>query len=210
MRVILASTSPRRKTILESVIPSFEIIAPCVDESSFTWEKPHSHTERVSAMKAEYALSSSGRGGEILVIASDTIVTYEGRIIGKPADYEDAVLTLTALSGKTHSVVTAVTIIHDKGMLKRATSSEETSVTFRKLDGEAIRKYLSLVEYADKAGSYAVQEYGEMIVASLRGSLTNVIGFPLRKFFAMLADLGLLNRVFPGPEAHLPNPTMRP
>ncbi|RJP25450.1 MAG: septum formation protein Maf [Deltaproteobacteria bacterium] len=196
MRVILASSSPRRKMILGGVLNFFDIIVPDVDESSLPGENPRDHAERVSALKAAESLGKAGRNGETLVIASDTIVTIGGKIIGKPADYEDAVRTIDMLNGKTHSVVTAVTIIHDNGMTRTATSSEETGVTFRKLDGEEIREYLSLVEYADKAGSYAAQEHGDKIIASIQGSMTNVIGFPLRKFFAMLVELDLAMRVF--------------
>lgn len=182
--------------MLRELIGDFEVLAPDVDESSLEGEEPLRHAERISALKAGVSLEKvSPRGADSLIIASDTIVTIDGKIIGKPADYDDAVRTLTTLSGRTHSVITAVTLVHVNGEQRTITSSEETLVTFKKMDEGDIHSYLGMIHYADKAGSYAAQEHGEKIIEKVQGSFTNVIGFPLRRFFFMLSRLGVLDRL---------------
>jgi len=98
---------------------------------------------------------------------------------------------LRMLSGKEHSVITGICIVlKDGNEFRRFYGCEKTSVRFNKLDDEIIKKYLGMVNYADKAGSYAIQEHGELLVESINGSMTNVIGFPLRLFFRMTGDAG--------------------
>lgn len=196
MRVILASSSPRRREIIARLFGEIEIMSPDVDESALPSEEPVRHAERVSALKAASSMREMMHsGGDELIIASDTIVTLDGRIIGKPADYQDAVRTITSLSGRTHSVITAITLVHRADSAVTVTSSEETGVTFKPMDESAIHAYLSLIEYSDKAGSYAAQEHGDRIIESISGSFTNVIGFPLRRFFIMLNGLGIIERL---------------
>lgn len=199
MRIVLASTSPRRKELLESICPGFEIIAPEVDETPLPSETPVAHAERLSLLKANAVFESlKNSTSDVLVIASDTIVVLNETILGKPKDYADAFRMLTALSGKTHSVCTAVTLIRYKEMRNTIlTESETTEVAFKKLSRADIERYLSMIEWHDKAGSYAVQHGGEMIVAHINGSYTNVIGFPLRKFFSMIVTLNILDSLFP-------------
>lgn len=196
MRVILASSSPRRREILTKLFGDIEIMSPDVDESPLPGEDPVRHAERVSGLKAMASLEETAHSGdEELIIASDTIVTMDGMIIGKPLDYSDAVRTITSLSGRTHSVITAITLVYRAVNPVMITSSEETGVTFKPMDENAIRAYLSLIKYSDKAGSYAAQEHGDRIIESIRGSFTNVIGFPLRRFFIMLNGLGIIERL---------------
>lgn len=196
MRVVLASSSPRRREMLTKLFGGIEVMSPDVDESALPGEEPRRHAERVSGLKAMASLEGVGHGnGELLLVASDTIVTLDGMIIGKPSDYRDAVRTITSLSGRTHSVITAITLVHRAETTGMLTSSEETGVTFRTMDGTAIRTYLDLIDYSDKAGSYAAQEHGELIIERIRGSFTNVIGFPLRRFFIMLNSLGIIDRL---------------
>ena len=196
MRVILASSSPRRRELLQGLIGEFDIIPPDVDESSLPGENPRAHAERISGLKAAATLAKAPPdAGGLLIIASDTIVTIDGNIIGKPADHADAVRTLALLSGRTHSVITAVTLVLRDGLVRTLTSSEETGVTFLPMGEDDIRGYLELVHYMDKAGSYAAQEHGDRIIERIDGSVTNVIGFPLRRFFVMLTSLGIINRL---------------
>ena len=197
MRVILASSSPRRKELLKNIIPEFDIIIPDADERVLPGEEPGTHAERVSELKAwGTANKISAIDKEYLIIASDTIVTIDGIIIGKPSDFDDAVNILESLSGRTHYVISAITILLSREGLQVFTSSEKTAVTFKNLNSDEIRAYLGRIEYLDKAGAYAAQEYGNLIIEKIEGSVTNVIGFPLRLFFALLAGQDLLDEYF--------------
>ena len=190
MRIILGSSSPRRKELLGRIVNSFEIMVPDVDETPNPGEAPEAFCLRAAKDKAEaIARRISGEG---LLIASDTIVTIDGLILGKPKDHDDAVAMLERLQGRTHAVKTAITLLHThKGGFSEATGVETTEVTFKPLSREQIEEYLSSIHYLDKAGSYAAQDNGAMIIASYRGSMTNVIGFPTALFFRLLAETGL-------------------
>jgi septum formation protein len=196
MRVILASSSPRRKEILKSLIASFDIIIPEADESALPGENPREHAERVSELKARGTEKKISHGdGESLIIASDTIVTIDGKIIGKPFDFDDAVRILENLGGRTHYVISAITILLPGEVGRAFTASEKSAVTFKNLNSRSIRDYLERIEYLDKAGAYAAQEHGDMIIKKIEGSRTNVIGFPLRLFFVLLAGHGLMDSI---------------
>lgn len=198
MKIVLASASPRRKELLGMIVPEFEILAPDVDETPLPLETPAAHAERLSFVKAETVFAiTRKRYNNQLVIASDTIVVLDNEILGKPKDYADAFRMLSKLSGKTHTVFTAVTLIVKNGdKCESLTESETTEVTFKNLSENDITQYLSMIEWRDKAGSYAAQHGGELIIARIDGSYTNVIGFPLRRFFSMTAALGLTPIVF--------------
>ncbi len=197
MRIVLASASPRRKELLTSVVSDFDIIIPNVDESPLPFESPQEHAQRLSWLKANAVIEKTNRPHDCLIIASDTIVVCGDIILGKPKDYHDAVAMLSMLSGKTHFVCTAITLYHDqKNNANVLTDIEQTAVTFKHLSSKEIVQYLSLIEWHDKAGSYAAQQGGEMIISEINGSYTNVIGFPLRKFFSMVETLGLSKHIF--------------
>ena len=123
----------------------------------------------------------------VTVIGADTLVFLEGFPLGKPEDEEEARSMLRKLSGRTHHVCTAVAIRSPLGMKNLAVLTE---VTFRKLTEKDIRHYMELVDVMDKAGSYAFQEHGEMIISSVRGDTDNVIGLPVRDVMKCLNDLG--------------------
>jgi septum formation protein len=142
--------------------------------------------------KTGYIVEHHKARSDSLVITADTIVTIDGVILGKPVSRDDARLMLSRLSGRTHRVITGLCLTTDReGGSSSHTALEETIVTFRELDVSAIDRYLDITDYTDKAGSYAIQENGEMIVKSVAGSMTNVIGFPLRLFYSMLVKAGL-------------------
>ena len=196
MRVILASSSPRREAILKTLISSFEIMVPAVDESALPGEDPRLHTERVSELKALSIEKKLSRlSDDFLIIASDTIVTIDGCIIGKPSDYDDAVRIISNLAGRTHFVISAITVLSDGSGRRIFTSSEKSAVTFKPLDRKRIHEYLGKIECLDKAGAYAAQEHGNLIIEKIEGSRTNVIGFPLRLFFSLLVAHKLLEAI---------------
>ncbi|HSH92987.1 MAG TPA: Maf family protein, partial [Roseimicrobium sp.] len=114
---------------------------------------------------------------DCLVLGADTIVCLGTRVFGKPKDMGDAAATLQALSGQTHEVMTGVSLIHHR-LHREHLFADTTRVTFRRLEPGDIRAYLVKIQPMDKAGAYAIQEYGEMIVSDLDGSINNVIGLP--------------------------------
>lgn len=191
MKLILGSGSPRRKEILESVFGNIDILPPHIDESILPGEKPVDYTMRIVNAKMDSVLNNGS--GDSIYITSDTIVTIDNRILGKPESRDDAYSMLRLLSGREHSVITGLCISQvQNGYPWRKSAYEVSSVIFRKLEDDGINKYLDLINYSDKAGSYAVQEYGEMIVDSINGSVTNVIGLPLSLLFRMMGDAGLM------------------
>ena len=126
---------------------------------------------------------------EYVAVTSDTVVTIDGKILGKPESFSSARDMLALLSGKEHRVITGMAVrLKRNDAIREFAAMESTSVFFQDLTDETINNYLKRVEYMDKAGSYAVQEHGDMIIKSVKGSLTNVIGFPLRLFFSILAQ----------------------
>jgi septum formation protein len=199
MKILLGSSSPRRKEILGRVLGPFEIRAPEADERVHPGESPARYAERVSLEKARTitARNRAGACGELLIIACDTIVTIDDRIIGKPESPGDALSILRSLAGRTHRVISALTLVHAGNETITRTGSEISEITFRNLCDRELSEYLDRIDYMDKAGAYAVQESGGMIIEKIEGSVTNVIGFPLRLFFRMLAQMGLLQCLLP-------------
>jgi septum formation protein len=188
MDIVLGSSSPRRKQILDSLLPDYRISHPAVDETTRRGEDPGEYAARISLLKNE-AITASWRVGdsELLAITADTIVTIDSDILGKPADHEDAVMMLQRLSGREHRVITSITLAHlAPGRARVRTDSDTTQVRFKNLAPCDITDYLASISYLDKAGAYAYQDQGRKIIEQVSGSVTNVIGFPLRLFFSML------------------------
>jgi septum formation protein len=200
MNIILASSSPRRKSIASGLFGSFRVLPPSIDERHRPGETPEAFALRIAEEKCRAVLESGlVRDRPALIITADTIVTIGGRIIGKPADFDDAVRMISELSGRTHHVITGLSLSIEEKIgdgIASLTRSEVTEVSFKQLDRSGIIRYLNAIEYLDKAGSYAIQEHGRMIVEGYKGSVTNIIGFPLRLFFSMLVELGLVQTLF--------------
>ena len=170
--IILASASPRRSALLRDAGPAFasmRIMNSDVEEGNDPLEN--------ALRKAEAVAKLNPRA---LVIGADTVIRFEGRTIGKPADLEDAKRILAMLSDRTHDVATGVCVrCIEADILVRF--EEATHVTFRSLTPKVIDKYVQDVNVLDKAGAYAIQEHGEDIIEKIDGSLTNVIGLPLER-----------------------------
>jgi septum formation protein len=191
MRIILGSSSPRRRELLGRLVSSFEIISPDIEEIPLPDERPEKFCLRAAKDKADEIVRRVGEG-EYLIISADTIVTIDGLILGKPKDHSEAVSMLERLQGRTHSVLTALTLIRShEGTRAEHSAVDTTEVTFLALDREGIEQYLSSITYRDKAGAYAAQENGEMIIGSVNGSMTNVIGFPINLFIKMIYEMGI-------------------
>ncbi|MFH0975515.1 MAG: nucleoside triphosphate pyrophosphatase [Spirochaetota bacterium] len=197
MKIVLGSSSPRRKLILESLFEQFEIFAPDIEETALPDESPVEFCKRLSEDKARSIASQVLDSTEKLIIACDTIVNIDNKIIGKPKDFEDAIKILNVLNGKIHTVISGLTLLYiNNKKIIGITDAELTEVNFKSLSDKEIINYLGKFDYMDKAGAYAVQEYGTLIIDNINGSITNVIGFPIRLFFKLLSKLNLLDRIF--------------
>ena len=190
--VILASQSPRRRELLEKTGIPFSIIVRDTEELKKASMPPQELCLHNAAAKAEAVFREHP---DSTVIGADTLVFLEGFPLGKPEDEEEARSMLRKLSGRTHHVCTAVAIRSPLGMKNLAVLTE---VTFRELTEKDIRHYMELVDVMDKAGSYAFQEHGEMIISSVRGDTDNVIGLPVRGCDEMPERPGIPGLTRPG------------
>ena len=183
MELVLASSSPRRAALLESLGLTFRIVAPDVDESRHPDEEPDSYVERVARMKA-LAVAAPGS----VTLAADTTVVHEGKVLGKPAHPAEARSMLGRLQGETHAVFTGVAVA-----VAGAVSSavDRSLVRMSVMTDIEIDRYVAGGEPIDKAGSYALQGLGGMFVESVDGSPSNVIGLPLHVAARLLRAHGI-------------------
>ena len=187
MSIILASQSPRRRQLLEQIGLDHFIVRPARGEEVMDPAlSPAQLVEELSRQKAREVAGASDPGD--LVIAADTVVAIDGRVLGKPHDREEACAMLSALSGREHTVYTGVTVCRDDRML---TQHEATQVRFRPLSPREIRAYVDSGEPMDKAGAYGVQELGALLVEGIRGDYFNVVGLPLCRLGQMLSQFGV-------------------
>lgn len=183
MELILASQSPRRKEILSLLDIPFKIMVSDADESVDLSLPPYFIAESLSLKKA--IAVSKNINTDALIIGADTIVVIDGRILGKPKDEEDARIMLTSLSGRTHSVISGVTVLDTKSA-KSESFYVETEVTFFPLTDDEITNYIKSGEPMDKAGAYGIQGRGGKFVEKISGDYFNVVGLPLSKLYQVL------------------------
>ena len=187
MKLILASTSPRRAEILHDAGFSFVVVASAVDETPLPGESPTALVQRLADAKAE--LAAARAVGPAIILAADTVVTLEGHIFGKPRSSDDARHMLEALSGRTHAVLTGVTLIRLPDAERRS-FVESTLVHFAQLSSEEVTRYLATGEPHDKAGAYAIQGHAGRYIPRIEGDYFNVVGLPLARVTQALAELG--------------------
>ena len=184
MHFVLASASPRRLSLLAQIGIKADVC-------------PSNFAEIEGMNSSAYDVvrtNALGKGREVLqgcqkmdvVIAADTVVALDSKILGKPKDVEEAKAMLRSLSGRTHQVLTGVAIFHDERELIDAVT---TAVCFRKLTEAEIEAYVATGEPLDKAGAYGIQGYGALLVENIDGCYNNVVGLPLTKLYQMLAEL---------------------
>ncbi len=173
MRVVLASASPRRRELLATLIPDFEIAVAGVDEEALTVPDPWETAERLALAKAR-AVADQHR--DALVIGGDTVVAVDAEQLAKPLDAEDAKRMLRALSGRTHVVITGVALV---GPGREESFTDTTRVTFLPLGEEEIAHSVATGEPMDKAGAYAIQGGAKAFVTGIEGSWSNVVGLPV-------------------------------
>ena len=184
VRVVLASQSPRRRDLLDLIGMRHEVRPADIDETVFPAEQPAQYTERLAREKAR---TIGEREPDAITIGSDTTVVIDGDILGKPADEADARRMLRRLSGREHTVFTAVAVAHGHRI---ASSVEEVLVRFRELSDETIADYVATGEPMDKAGAYGIQGYGATIVERIEGDYFAVMGLPLGRMVRLMAELG--------------------
>ncbi len=188
LRVILASASPRRRELLAMIGIRHEVRPADVDESYFPGEPPPAHAERLAREKAAVVAS---REPAAVVIAADTIVVIDEVVLGKPRDEADAARILRRLSGRTHTVYTAVAVMRH-GRVE--SGIEAVSVTFRELSDAEIAAYIATGEPMDKAGAYGIQGYGATIVERIDGDYFAVMGLSLVRLVGLLGRVGVRYR----------------
>jgi septum formation protein len=180
--VVLASGSPRRRELLTSIGVDFRVVVPNIDESRREGESPVSYVWRLAGEKARAVPST-----DELIIAADTTVDLDGEVLGKPVDADDAVSMLRRLSGSTHRVHTGVAVrVGDRVSVDVASAA----VTFASLDEALIDWYVSTGEPFDKAGGYALQGSGAVLVDRVDGNVSCIIGLPLGLTVRLAAALG--------------------
>ena len=198
--IYLASRSPRRRELLSQIGVRFHLLLfrdqpqsdPDLDETVLTGESPAAYVERVARAKALAGWKRIGQRNlpRAAVLAADTTVALEGRILGKPADRREAAEMLAALSGKRHEVLTAVVVKHESQMEAAVSTSE---VTFKPLSADEVRRYVATGEADDKAGAYGIQGRAAVFVAELKGSFSGVMGLPLYETAQLLERMGAHN-----------------
>lgn len=185
--IILSSASPRRRELLALVGLKFIVDAGEYEEDMNTDLSPPELARFLSRKKAE---DVAGRHKKAIIIAADTFIVFQGALMGKPRDEGEARAMLKKLSGKTHSVITGYTII-DTESRKRLSRVVETRVSFKRLTVQEIDAYVRSKEPLDKAGAYAIQGLGSVIVRKIEGDYFNVIGLPLSSLADSLKRFGV-------------------
>jgi septum formation protein len=187
MKLILASSSPRRAEILANAGLPFSVLSSAVDESPYPGESPSALVQRLANAKAD--LVTARAVGPAIVLAADTVVVLDDKILGKPGSIEEARHMLQQLSGRTHSVLTGVALVRLPDGERRQ-FTESTLVHFRPITDEELSSYLATEEPYDKAGAYAIQGVAGRYIPRLEGCYFNVVGLPLSRVLTELQTLG--------------------
>ncbi len=194
--VILASQSPRRHSLIKKIVSNFDVVAPEFDEKLNSDNYTDDVIKTLSLQKALSALNTHKQSGAgiclskgCLIISADTMVVFNNKIYGKPKDELDAQRMLSDLSGNTHFVVTAITVL-DSDSQEYVSDVVKTYVTFQNLSEDLIKDYVKNKKPLDKAGAYGIQEMGSEFIKNVDGDLENVIGFPTQKVRVLLEQMG--------------------
>lgn len=182
MSFILASASPRRRELLSLITEDFTVKVSDIEEKTDVALSPEETVKELARQKGEAVFSLYP---EETVIAADTVVVLDGKILGKPEDEKDAFSMLRSLSGKSHFVVTGV-FVADKN--KKIIFSQKTEVTFFELTDKEILDYIATKEPFDKAGAYGIQGKGSVLVKGINGDYFNVVGLPVAKLNKVLKE----------------------
>lgn len=194
MNIILASASPRRKEILENTNTKFEIIKSEIDEVILDNELP---SQVVMRLAFEKAIDIALKHPDSLVIGADTVVVLNNNILGKPKDSSDAFNMIKQLSGKTHQVITGISLINLNANQK-IIDYVVSNVKFKNLSEEDIKDYIQTNESLDKAGAYGIQGFGAMLVEEIQGDYFNIVGLPISRLSDLLKKHFNINLFYGG------------
>jgi len=191
--LILASASPRRKELLQSLGITTHVCSADIDESQLKGELPENYVERLALEKAKTVMSLLSQDaqfeiGNLPILAADTIVTLNQQLFGKPKSQDDAMAIWQTLSGKTHEVMTAIALLKES---QQYTALSTSKVSFKELNQQEMEMYWQTGEPADKAGAYAVQGFASAWVKSISGSYSGIVGLPLYELNGLLKKVGL-------------------
>jgi septum formation protein len=193
MKLILASSSPRRAEILRNAGIAFQILATQIGEDALPGETAHAMVARLAEAKARAAAAQMDAGArECLIVGADTTVELDGEILGKPRDSAHAREMLAKLSGRTHHVLTGIFLLR---LPENSASAavENSAVTFAPLAEKEIDAYIATGEPLGKAGAYAIQGLAGRYIPKIEGCYFNVVGLPLARLYALLRELGWRN-----------------
>lgn len=189
MKIILASGSPRRKELLSLITPNFEIVVSGVDESLQEGLTPEKQTERLAYVKAKDVFEKTS--GDRIIIGSDTIVTKNSKIYGKPKSRENAIQMIKELleGDKIHSVITGLSILIEKdGQYKEYKTFDEVKVHLKEMSEQEIEKWVDSGKAMDKAGAYGIQNEFCVFVDKIDGNYTSIVGLPTQKVYDILKE----------------------
>ena len=184
--VILASASPRRRELLTRLVADFTVMPADIDETLPTPITPAA----VAGIALRKARAVAGRAAGAVVLGADTVVVIDGQVLGKPSGPDEARRMLRQLRGRSHEVITGVAVVDTRNG-REASTAVVTRVFMAPYSDDAIEEYVSSGEPLDKAGAYAIQERGRMLVGGYVGSYTNVVGLPLEATRRLLTDFGV-------------------
>jgi len=184
-RVVLASGSPRRHQLLNLIGIEHEVNSANIDETPRPREAPRRYAERLAREKAA---TVAVRDPDLITIGADTVVVINRKVLGKPTDPSDAARMLAMLSGREHTVITAVAVARGR---KLRSAIEEVRVKFRRLREDEIEAYIATGEPMDKAGAYGIQGFGATLVERIEGDYFAVMGLPLVRLVGLMRDVGV-------------------
>ena len=191
---ILASSSPRRRDLLKQAGYLFQVKAADIDETPLRNETPQNMVKRLSVSKAKVIAESEISSAKVtFILAADTtVVSSKGKNLGKPESIKEAEKMISNLQGKAHQVFTAYTLLKIKNgkLLKSITRLIRTDVWIKKMNSKEVKSYVALGECLDKAGAYAAQGFGMVLIEKIKGSYTNVVGLPMTQVVDDLKKLG--------------------
>lgn len=184
MKFVLASKSPRRREILSGIGMDFSVMESDVDESQVPKDlEPKLYVQELAMLKSTDVASKSEK--KSIVIGADTVVVNDMGILGKPSDFDEAFSMLSSFSGKSHKVISGISVTESDTMTT-VTDYCETEVFFSKMTNDEISNYITTYKPYDKAGAYGIQEYGGVFIDRINGDFYNVVGLPLSKLYRLL------------------------
>lgn len=194
MKVVLASNSPRRKELLHQIFYSFDVIKSDFNEELVDEKNPEKLVKVLSLKKAEAVFDKiESNESEMLIIGGDTIVYFDGQVLGKPKDKKDAYNTLKKLQGNKNEVYSAFAVVLKKGKrVIKETVLSKSIVTMKSMTDEEIEEYIKTGEPMDKAGSYAVQGIGRKFINNIEGSYNSVVGLDVGKLKEILEKMKII------------------